>query len=727
MKRQHSSGSPDRDGGQATGRISPPSSEAGLPSQRQQHRGDGDANGPPPAQRPKLEHGNDSEEQEEPGGFYLKHQNKALAVELLQYRRTIADLERRLATTQRSQRRCEATLSVVNRAWHALDDDLATAARVAQLPLPPPVHINGVRPNASAEAAHAAGGGSSGAPSGAPSDVSGGGSAGGASSTDGAPAAPPGADGGGSLMRDLLAVLEEAAAVDASNPAAPLPLLNGSLDGGGGGSSFDGAVAVNDGGDATAVAAAGSSGGSRGAGKAKAAAAAAAAVPPKDDNTSKDPPDYLVDEWARRDELMAPLDDYGLGGASSSPSSLAPPPPPGATAAKEEEGAVGEKVAEAALQEKAALTQRVFTIVLNGLARYVGMASDDAQKVTLDRMHGQLLADRRRMAAAAAVLRDQLRAALRRCSDLQEELHVIKHQQHRARRKLDLLVAEGVAIPKDNFVSTAGAPSSASLGAAGGTAGAGGGADGTAQQTANGGGYGASAAVTAEVPEPSDEAEAALAEAAEKAVLAESRLVEANQLRAEKLELERRLGRALASRGLSSEDVHKHPEMLKRDIDLQVERDSLAREKQRSGDLERRARDAEAQVYLLQEQHAEEIAATREAYEARVTQLRGGLRDTMAESEATTRQRDRAQLEVAELKQWREQAETHREAARAFKEKVRVRCCLPLCFLALLLALQSCGRSFSGSVYGLASVGMPPLLPVANCGIVKSAPCVQRG
>jgi trimeric autotransporter adhesin len=66
-------------------------------------------------------------EQETP--FFLKHQNKVLAAELLRYKRTIGDLELRICAAQRKQRHFDATLSTVHRAWHQLDDDLSTVAK----------------------------------------------------------------------------------------------------------------------------------------------------------------------------------------------------------------------------------------------------------------------------------------------------------------------------------------------------------------------------------------------------------------------------------------------------------------------------------------------------------------------------------------------------------------------------------------------------------------------
>ncbi len=59
--------------------------------------------------------------------FYLRHQNKALAVELRSRKRRISDLESTLQKVNSRNAFLSASHSAIGRSWHLLNTDLRTA------------------------------------------------------------------------------------------------------------------------------------------------------------------------------------------------------------------------------------------------------------------------------------------------------------------------------------------------------------------------------------------------------------------------------------------------------------------------------------------------------------------------------------------------------------------------------------------------------------------------
>mmetsp|Transcript_8066 Transcript_8066/g.10701 ORF Transcript_8066/g.10701 Transcript_8066/m.10701 type:complete len:781 (-) Transcript_8066:306-2648(-) len=80
-----------------------------------------DSSDTPRSARARTDSNSDTEE---PNGFFLKHQNKALARELHSYKRRIKELEEKLSRQCERQRMYDATLSCINRSWTQLDSDL---------------------------------------------------------------------------------------------------------------------------------------------------------------------------------------------------------------------------------------------------------------------------------------------------------------------------------------------------------------------------------------------------------------------------------------------------------------------------------------------------------------------------------------------------------------------------------------------------------------------------
>jgi len=80
---------------------------------------------PPDTSRPsKARTDSNSDEEKEPNGFFLKHQNKALARELYGFKRRIKEQEEQLERLTESQRMYNSTVSCINRAWTQLESDL---------------------------------------------------------------------------------------------------------------------------------------------------------------------------------------------------------------------------------------------------------------------------------------------------------------------------------------------------------------------------------------------------------------------------------------------------------------------------------------------------------------------------------------------------------------------------------------------------------------------------
>ncbi|CAM9105718.1 unnamed protein product, partial [Laminaria digitata] len=259
-------------------------------------------------------------------------------------------------------------------------------------------------------------------------------------------------------------------------------------------------------------------------------------------------------------------------------------------------GAAQVEEVEKALQEKARFTAELAGRLFQALQAHLMALAPEARKETLDRVHLEMVGQKKRLEAERAFLSDQLMQARKRCIELSDCITSIREDCRKANRTLDKLAEDGVIVevPSEKSASTWVSRGAQRGSGAGGSRLSSGGmvssyVGGIKAEGMSRGGNGA------------DDAEDLLAALEEAQALCETRQKEVERCRAAKAEAERDLTNFKASTELDTQrsDLSGHPQFQRLTNQLDAEQDMLKLEKARVIELEDQIKQMAAQV----EQH----------------------------------------------------------------------------------------------------------------------------
>lgn len=261
-------------------------------------------------------------------------------------------------------------------------------------------------------------------------------------------------------------------------------------------------------------------------------------------------------------------------------------------------GAAQVEEVEKALQEKARFTAELAGRLFQALQAHLMALAPEARKETLDRVHLEMVGQKKRLEAERAFLSDQLMQARKRCIELSDSITSIREDCRKANRTLDKLAEDGVIVevPSEKSASTWVSRRARGAHRGGGIGGSRLSSGGMVSSYVGG--------IKAEGfsrGNGADDPEDLLAALEEAQGLCETRQKEIERCRAAKAEAERDLTKFKASTELETQrsDLSGHPQFQRLSTQLEAEQDMLKLEKARVIELEDQIKEMAAQV----EQH----------------------------------------------------------------------------------------------------------------------------